>query len=216
MSEGATETPGRRYLGLTADERARRRRSAILDAALELFGTSGYAANSVKQVCTRAGLTERYFYESFTDREDCLRSLYDGLIEAARSATLAAVEQENADAPAESDIAAAAAAGLGAFIGHLTADPRRARVVLVEVVGVSAAMEQRRHRVLREFADIVVGVWADRGAHPLSTREELTAVALVGAVNHLLVDWLMDGRRRDISELVAVCTDLFTSAFNPG
>ncbi|PSR63583.1 hypothetical protein C8259_13105 [Nocardia nova] len=30
-------------------------------------------------------------------------------------------------------------------------------------------------------------------------------------VNHLLVDWLMDGRRDDPADLVAVCVDLFAA-----
>lgn len=196
----------RRYQGLTATERTVRRRAAILSAALELFGTAGYHATPVKRICRSARLTERYFYESFADREDCLAALYDHLVDGMRTATTAAVEA----APRDPD--AAAAAGLAAFIRYLADDPRRARVVLIEVVGVSEAMEHRRHRVLREFTDTIADVWADAAPETLPPHARLTATALAGGVNHLLVDWLMDGRRTDPDVLVGVCAELFTAA----
>lgn len=197
---------GRKYQGLTPQERTRQRRAAILAAGLEVFGNRGYAGSSVKQICGIAGLTERYFYESFTDRESCLTELYSDLVDQMRAATLAAVES------AGPDVDARAQAGLRAFIGYLTDDPRRARVVLTEVVGVSFDMEQRRHRVLRDFADIVAAIWAASRAEPLTQKERSTAVALVGGVNHLLVDWLMTGSTQRPGDLADVCATLFTAA----
>lgn len=196
----------RKYHGLTAQERARQRRVAILAAALDVFGTVGYAGSSVKQICRVGGLTERYFYESFTDRESCLAELYADLVDEMRAATLAAV------ASADTGVDAQAQAGLTAFIGYLTDDPRRARVVLIEVVGVSPGMELRRHGVLREFADIVAAIWAGSRAQPLAQKERSAAVALVGGVNHLLVDWLMTGSSQRPADLADVCATLFSAA----
>lgn len=197
---------GRKYSGVAPEERVRRRRAAILESALEQFGTSGYAGASIKQICRGAGVTERHFYESFPKREVCLAALYDSLSEAMRTVTAEAL------ARTELDLDALTAAGLEAFIRYLTDDPRRARVVLIEVVGVSPDMEQRRHRVLRDFVDTVMATWAADGNRTLTRSERLAATALVGGVNHLLVDWLMDGRRDDPADLVAVCVDLFAAA----
>ena len=47
-------------------------------------------------------------------------------------------------------------------------------------------------------------------AVPGDTRR-LTSAALAGAVNHLLVDWLHNGRRDSPATLVAVCVKLFES-----
>ncbi|MGB3698237.1 MAG: TetR/AcrR family transcriptional regulator, partial [Gordonia sp. (in: high G+C Gram-positive bacteria)] len=141
---------GRRYAGIAHEERVQLRREALMSSALENFGTAGYAATSVKQICVTAALTERYFYEAFGDRQDCLAALYDELSEQMRELTLDAVM-----AVTEPGVAAVTSAGLRAFVEYLTADPRRARVVLIEVVGVSPAMEQRRNAVLSEFADVV-------------------------------------------------------------
>lgn len=209
---------GRRYSGRDATERVRARRTAILDAALQLFGTTGYAATSVKQVCREAGLTERYFYESFADRHACLVALYDDLSASMRAATMAAVVDAGAAVNegaegAEGTVEQLARFGLSAFVGFLTHDPRRARVVLVQVVGVSPELERLRHGMLREFAELTTAVWlgANDQAGP-SDAVRLTAVGLVGAVNHLLVDWLMNEQQDSPTLLTEVCVALYTAA----
>jgi hypothetical protein len=63
---------------------------------------------------------------------------------------------------------------------------------------------------LSEFADLVLDVWLGRNG-PTSLRR-LTAVALVGGVNHLLVDWLLGGRKRQPDELVDASAMLFAAA----
>lgn len=198
---------GRRYSGLAAEERVRARKGTLLAAALEMFGTRGYLACSVKDICREAGLTERYFYESFRDREAALSAVYEELVTELRSATAAAI----ASAGRDPDVIARIA--LGAFVGHLTDDPRRARLIMIEVVGVSPALEQSRHRVMSEFAEMVIAVWlASIDLDAPTEQHRLIAVALVGAVNHLLVDWLQTGRRQQPDALVEACATLFSAA----
>ncbi len=206
QDSGPTQATGRMYLGMDPEERRVQRRSAILDTALAIFGTAGYSGTSVKQICRATRLTERYFYESFSDRESCLTALYSELVDGMRAATVAAV------VAAGDDVDGQTRGGLDAFIGYLTDDPRRARVVLIEVVGVSPDMEERRHAVLREFAEIVATTWAANRTEPLTLEQHSTAVALVGGVNHLLVDWLMSGSPQSPAALTEVCTGLFTAA----
>jgi AcrR family transcriptional regulator len=88
---------GRRCSGLAPSERAKLRRVSLLAAALELFGTGGYAPTTVKQLCDGAGLSERYFYESFSDRENCLASLYESLMESVRTVTVSAMPARRAE-----------------------------------------------------------------------------------------------------------------------
>lgn len=198
---------GRRYSGLDAGQRSAARRESLFAAALELFGTKGYSATSVKQICVEAELTERYFYESFTDRHAALTAVYLDIIDQVRAAVLAALE-EVADTPDQF-----AARGLAVFIEYLTSDPRRAQIVMIEVVGVSPDLEKCRYGVLRDFADLMNNVGLVDVRDDVSTGfAELTAVALAGAVNYLLVDWLLGGRKQEPAELVAVCTALFEAA----
>ena len=55
----STRVPQRAYGGVSADDRIAARRTSLLDAGLELFGTDGFAATGVKDVCRQAGLTDR-------------------------------------------------------------------------------------------------------------------------------------------------------------
>lgn len=206
----ATRQQGRRYSGQDAAERTRQRRTALLAAALELFAQQGYPSTSVKQICRQAGLTERYFYESFRDRHACLVALYTELAEQMQVATTAAIADAE-DRPDEEIVRSA----LGAFVDYLTADSRRARVVLLEVVGASAELEQRRHAVLRDFAELTTAVWSQLAERTGPTdAQRLAAIGLVGAVNHLLVDWLHRGQRETPAELVDTCSTLFTAVRN--
>jgi AcrR family transcriptional regulator len=53
---------GRSYGGESANDRLARRRRQLLDAGLELFGTTGYRATTVRQLCREARVSDRYFY----------------------------------------------------------------------------------------------------------------------------------------------------------
>lgn len=206
MAESAAkrQRQGRRYSGRDAAERTRQRRTAILTAALEVFAARGYPATSVKQICRQAGLTERYFYESFRDRHACLVALYDELAEQMRTATTDAIERA-----ADLDLDEVTRRALSTFVNYLAGDPRRARVVLLEVVGTSAELEERRHAVLRGFAELTTTAWFGRTEQ--AGPRQLATVGLVGAVNHLLVDWLHRGQQEAPEELVDVCCTLFSA-----
>ncbi|WP_278258124.1 TetR family transcriptional regulator [Nocardioides convexus] len=62
--ENPLPAPRRRYGGKTAEQRRAERREALLAAAVDIWQESGWAAVTMRGVCARAGLTDRYFYES--------------------------------------------------------------------------------------------------------------------------------------------------------
>src|SRR5579875_1767846 len=161
----------RRYRGLTAAERHRQRRELLLDAGLELFGTLGYAASSVRAISQQAGLNSRYFYESFADREALLIAVYERIVAAIAAATKDA-----------RTIADQARWGLDANWAILTGDRRKARVLAIEVVGVSERLEALRRAYRHAFADLLVQNSALIVGKGLETKLDpvLVARALVG------------------------------------
>jgi AcrR family transcriptional regulator len=46
-------------------------------AALEHFGTRGYADSTIEGICAEAGVGIRAFYDEFRTREELLRQVYD-------------------------------------------------------------------------------------------------------------------------------------------
>ncbi|TMK84833.1 MAG: TetR/AcrR family transcriptional regulator [Actinobacteria bacterium] len=77
MTRVADKSPVRSYGGVSARQRVAARYERLLDAALELYGTRGYVATGVKDVCRQAGLTDRYFYESFQNSGDLFTAAFD-------------------------------------------------------------------------------------------------------------------------------------------
>lgn len=200
---------GQRYGGRTAEERRAERRERLLDAALELFGTRGYAATSIEALCSATRLNPRYFYESFATREALLQAVYDR-----HMAHLAAtVRTALTDAP--SDPRGFCQVGLRAFVETQLADHRNARITYLEIVGVSLELERHRRAVLRGFATLVEQE-ADRlaaaGAIP-ARDHHLTAIALGGAVDGLLTDSFTSEQPPSTDAIVAALVDLFVAAF---
>ncbi|AZG47015.1 TetR/AcrR family transcriptional regulator [Gordonia insulae] len=186
-----TTSEGRRYAGADADERRERRRAELVGAGLEVFGSEGFAGISIKRLCEHAGLTQRYFYESFADRTALLAAVYDDCVAFARSATVSAaaefVADRESDGVAATDAPAVARAALGAFVRTLADHPRRARVMLVEVVGVSPQLERLRLNAIHGWADLILTLAL--GERSPDRTQRLAAIGLVGAVTQLLVDW---------------------------
>jgi AcrR family transcriptional regulator len=66
-----------RWIGVPLEDRPARRRDTLLAAGVQLLGNADGPAVTVRAVCRRAALTERYFYESFSDRDEFVRAIYD-------------------------------------------------------------------------------------------------------------------------------------------
>jgi AcrR family transcriptional regulator len=169
-----------------AEERRADRRARLVAAGIEEVGSAGWHGLTVRAVCSRAKLTERYFYESFGDREALLLAVFDAVAAEVASTVMAAV------ASAPHDASERARAAIGAFVDLIADEPNRARVMLVEGAG-SDALDVRRREAIGTFARLVRDAAAEfygvSGRSAL-TDIELTAHALVGSVAQLLTAWL--------------------------
>jgi AcrR family transcriptional regulator len=197
----------RTYRGISPAQRQADRRERLLEAGLELFGTVGYARTSVRSLSAAASLNSRYFYESFAGREDLLYSVYQRIISDIFSRTLEATARETT-------IRAQAHAGLEAAWTAVTEDRRKARVVALEVVGVSERLEQlrrkNRHALAKLTADNALSL-ADRGIQ-LRLDPVLTARFLMGGVVEVLLDWVNGDVDAPPDVVVEHFTELFTAA----
>ncbi|MFS3130068.1 TetR/AcrR family transcriptional regulator [Nocardioides sp. Bht2] len=97
MSRVATQ---RSYGGRTAAERRAQRRTALLEAGRDLWCEQGWAAVTMRGVCARAGVTDRYFYENFTDRDALLAAVAGEVRQEVTALLLASVEPHLEAAPA--------------------------------------------------------------------------------------------------------------------
>ncbi len=195
----------RSYRGQTAEERLVDRRRRLLDAGLDVIGRVGFAAMSVRGVCRAAGVTERAFYESFPSREDLLAAVYEAVVATVRDAVIATLRDESDDPRVR------IGAGVRAFLGTLTGDPRLARVQLLEVVGFSDALEARRRDVMAGYVSLLAAeaqqLRPDLAAAP--ERVQVLCTLMVGGLDALAVD-LVRGR---LTAPIDHLTDHVTAAF---
>lgn len=203
----AVVNPPRRYRGITAAERQAQRREQMLDAGLEIFGTQGYASSSVRSISAEAGLNSRYFYESFANKEELLVAVYERIMIEVGLAVRDATAKETT-------IEGQARAGLRASWAIMTADRRKARVVAIEVVGVSEPLETLRRQRRHAFAELMMRnalSIVDEGVE-LSLDPVLISRALMGGVVDILVDWIHGEVEISADEIAEQFTRLFTAA----
>jgi AcrR family transcriptional regulator len=197
----------RRYRGITAAQRQAERRERLMEAGLELFGTLGYAHASVRAVSAAAQLNSRYFYESFRSREDLLYCVYQRITADIFARAGEAVAQQDT-------LEEQARAGLRAAWTVVTEDRRKARIVAVEVVGVSERLERLRHETRQALAQLTAQnalALAGRGVR-LRLNPVLTARFLMGGVVEVLFEWINGDLDASADDVVEHFTALFTAA----
>lgn len=192
FSDTSERAEGRAYGGRSAAERDADRRARLLDATLDLIGTDGYAATTVEKICSQAGVSTRHFYLLYATKEDAFMDVYRQLMAQSFQAALAALD-ETADRPLADRVTAA----LVAYLGPMFSDPRVARLAFVEIMGVSPRVEELRIG----FRERLIGLVEREGRAAVRRREiasrdfRFAALAVVGAANAIVYDWMIAPKR---------------------
>ncbi|MCM6774758.1 TetR/AcrR family transcriptional regulator [Nocardia sp. CDC159] len=202
---------GRMYAGQPVEDRQRQRRARFLESGLTVFSRDGYANSSVGAICKDAGLSSRQFYEEFTGRESLLLELYEHIDRESREAVSAAL----ADHPDHSAVGAIDAA-VRAYVESIGRDPRRARIVLVEVVGAGPKVEKFRLELRRAWGSLLAGAAEDaalQGEIPLGDYE-MRSLAIIGAVNYVVDAWSGSEPRRPLDDVIRVLRRVIIGALS--
>lgn len=205
-----TKSP-RAYRGQAPEQRAAERRQRLLDSALDLFASQGYAKTPIEQLCTHARVTARHFYALFTSREALLAALYDDIMTDLLDATLSAIS-----AP-EHTLSDKISNTVKAVLSHYLTDARRAQVGVLEVVGVSATMERRRRLAIHQMATIIehyLNALISEGRLPARNYHYI-CIALVGGINELLAESLTAISGRDLAAITVDVEFIIHALFRP-
>jgi AcrR family transcriptional regulator len=183
---------GRFYAGQTGEERDAARRERLLVAIHEIVGTRGYSGLTVERLCSAAGVSTRNFYELYSGKEAAFADLYDVLLNQAGLRVLTSLE-ESQGLPIKDRIPAA----LLAFLSPMLADPRTARIAFVEVVGLSARIEETRLQNREKLIELIeVSAVSAVESGEISSRDfRFASIALISATTALVFDWMQRERR---------------------
>jgi AcrR family transcriptional regulator len=199
-------TPVRSYGGKTGAERAQDRRARLVEATIALLAEHGESGTTMTAICARAGLTERYFYESFAHREDALLAALDHVCEQIATASQAAIAQ-TPGTPEERVHAV-----MASFVDLVSRDPA---LGLVAVVHSSAtpSLRARRHELIGTFADLVAheaAVLYGEDAWP-ADRARVQGLVYVAGFAELVASWLTGEVDLSTDQLTSTASDLFVS-----
>jgi AcrR family transcriptional regulator len=181
-----------RWSGVPLEDRQALRRDELIAAGVHLLGGESGPAVTVRAVCREARLTERYFYESFSDRDEFVRAVYDDVCARAMSALMSATTPREA---------------VEQFVALMVDDPVRGRVLLlapaVEPVLVRSGAEwmpsfiELLQRKLTQISDPV--------------RQKMMATSLIGGLTALFTAYL-DGRLAASREqFIDYCVEMLLS-----
>ena len=197
--------PPRSYGGRSAQQRSEDRRERLVEAAIAVLAAQGERA-TMTAICHAAGLTERYFYESFANRDAALVAALEHVSTEISDDAVRAL-QETSGTVEERVLAMTRA-----FAHWAVAHPDRARVAVVDANTVGA-LRTRRDELVASFAEITAheaaGLYGDR-AWP-ADRARVQGVVFIGGLVELLSSWLSGAVVLDPDQLADVVADLFIS-----
>lgn len=181
-----------RWSGVPLEDRQALRRDKLVAAGVQLLGGKSGPAVTVRAVCREADLTERYFYESFNDREEFVRAVYDDVCARAMS-TLT-----SANTPREA---------VEQFVALMVDDPVRGRVLLL-APGVEPVLTRSGAEWMPSFIELLQHKLT-RIADPV--LQNMVATSLIGGLTALFTAYL-DGRLAATrKQFIDYCVDMLLS-----
>jgi len=185
------------------DRRKRETNERILDAAFDLFLDQGIAATTIEQICERADVANRTFFNHFATRQSMLQALADR-----RFTNLHDVLLSRGDQPVPRRL-------VGVFddiAASLTKSSGTYREIIGEMMATTGSGGQRGSGLHQVFLDLVTDGLA-RGevstAHDPTTLADIMTATLTGGITN----WAVDGRyslKRNLHNAALALADLLT------
>jgi len=185
-------------------------RSRLIAAmALALFEKS-YGAISVADVVRIARVSKRTFYEHFSTREACYLATYQAL-----SGTL--LDRVEQTVLAEPDVQRRLGAAVQTYLTSLQEVPALTRTFFLEIQLAGPDALAARRKVFQRFAGTLQSIvrrGQEDGAE-IRLLDENLAVAIVGAINELIMVCLEEERVHELSQLQSTVVALFEALLRP-
>ena len=206
-----SKTKERQFKGLSLTERKQARREKLIEAGIEAYGTHGFFAVTVKDICNEAKLTERYFYESFKKSDELFQTIFLTLIDQLQHNVMQAIMQ------ASSDPRKMIEAGLTALLTTLRDNPRMARIIYIDAMLVQELHNQATiHETMLRFDRMIQAFVMLMMPHIDRSEREISFVAtgLNGYVTQIAIRWVVSGFKQSLEDVLSSCSIVFLSLLN--
>ena len=198
----------RQFKGLSLTERKQARREKLIEAGIEAYGTHGFFAVTVKDICNEAKLTERYFYESFKKSDELFQTIFLKLIDQLQHNVMQAIMQASTDPRKMIE------SGLTALLTTLKDNPRMARIIYIDAMLVQELHNQATiHETMLRFDRMIHAFVMLMMPHIDRSEREISLVAtgLNGYVTQIAIRWVVSGFKQSMQEVLSSCSIVFLS-----
>jgi AcrR family transcriptional regulator len=201
------QVAGSIYAGQSVDQRRAERRQRLIEAASDMIGEDGVGSVKVRAVSARAGLNDRYFYESFSDCDELVLAAFEDFAGAGVAAVTAAIS----DAPAE--LRSRILRTVDAAVAYVDDEPRNRRLLLESQA--TEALRNRRGEVITFLAQLMIAEGAELIGDYVATdrNSELAALTVVSGTIDVVTMWLRGTLDIDRDQLIEfIVAMILTSA----
>ncbi|OAL77460.1 TetR/AcrR family transcriptional regulator [Acinetobacter terrae] len=203
-----SKTKERQFKGLSLTERKQARREKLIEAGIEAYGTHGFFAVTVKDICNEAKLTERYFYESFKKSDELFQTIFLKLIDQLQHNVMQAIMQASTEPRKMIE------SGLTALLTTLKDNPRMARIIYIDAMLVQELHNQATiHETMLRFDRMIHAFVMLMMPHIDRSEREISLVAtgLNGYVTQIAIRWVVSGFKQSMQEVLSSCSIVFLS-----
>ncbi|MBA4495550.1 TetR/AcrR family transcriptional regulator [Paenactinomyces guangxiensis] len=183
-------------------------RDKMFYAALHLFTTKGFKETSILEIVEQARVSKTTFYHYFHSKEELLVRLCKQLAEEMLEEVEIAVQSEE-------KLSYKAYAGIHRYIEICVTRSTVAKLLLMESVGVSQAVEEVRREAHRRFADLIDRTVQSVILTSLSAEEvRVVSQAMVGAINEVVIQNIFEsGENVHLDQLARLLNRIVVGAF---
>ena len=158
----------------------------------------GYGDTTIADIVREASVSRRTFYEHFATKAECLIALYEAASHNALKVLRDAIHPEH-------EWQTQVERALSAYLGTMASNPVLMRTLFVEILALGPQGLASRRRVNQEIAGFMLGT-IQGGITPMM------AMAVVGGINELVLEYIEQDRVAQLGELVAPASALVRAA----
>jgi AcrR family transcriptional regulator len=159
---------------------------------IESISQRGYGATTVAHVIALAGVSRRAFYEQFSNKEECFLATYDIVVARSRKLVLNAWSSERGWANRLH-------ASCKSFLDDIAAEPKGARLVLVDSLGIGPKARERLHLAGISYERLIAAAFkVSPDKVPLPA---IASRAIVGGIRHVVSNRIREDRLSELRTL---------------
>jgi AcrR family transcriptional regulator len=188
------------------DEVARHQKARLEGAMVEAVARHGFAATTVRELVTLAGVSKSTFYDHFQSKEECFLVTFDTIVAEVTAEVIEANQSSD-------DFRQRLVAGFGRFMELVIERPEAAAFATVDSLTLGSAGIAHRERSWEAFEQMARQYFVD--AAPQQQVSDLTVRAIIAGVSGVVYRRLRSSRTEELPGLIEPLIDWALSYQEP-